>query len=247
MDHLRNDFTSLLSLIKSYLSENNLSEAQKAWSRFLSDNLLRFTSGFLKTVCNDLLKQLPESFSVYYFRGCAFMSIHQFSYALSDLIKAREIKPKEPKIIYNIAECQYHLHMYHEALRTCLTLLKLEPNNPGFLYFTAGVMIASSKYENALALLEKTMNYDPGNISCLIQKANCLRLLNNYAKAEEIFEKAEQMLEKSSNQQVSLEHAIDLYFNRGLLKSAMGDFNGSLKDHNIANSIINSPAYLNSN
>jgi tetratricopeptide (TPR) repeat protein len=247
MNQLRNDFTSLLSLTNSYLSENKLFEAQQAWSRFLSDNLLKFTSEFFKTVCDDLLNQLPESFSGYYFRGCAFMSIHQFSYGLSDLIKASEIKPNEPKIIYNIAECQYYLHKYHEALRTCLTLLKLEPNNPGFLYFTAGVMISSAKYENALALLEIAINYDQGNIACFIQKANCLRLMNNFAKAKKTLEKAEQMLEKSPNQEACLETAIDLYFNRGLLKSAMGDFDGSIKDHNIANSIINSPAYLNSN
>jgi tetratricopeptide (TPR) repeat protein len=230
---------SLLNMTIPLVSENSIPEAEKAWNQFFYDHLVKSSPGLQKTICNSLLKQLPGSYAGYYFRGCALMALNNYPDALSDFTKANNLKPGESRAIYKIAICLHKLNRTGEAIKTCQKLLKMKPPNPEYFQFTSEILISLSYYNDALKLLKNALKYDPGNIFCLIQKANCLRLMQDYKNAHEVFEKAEKMLQNSIDQEESLDHSINFYFFRSHLKSSMGDPEGSRKDYINANSILN--------
>jgi hypothetical protein len=88
MNDLNTELQAFLKLTSSYLSENNVLDAQKAWSEFFSDHLHQSPPETQIMICDALLRQLPASFAGYYYRGCAYMDLQNYQSALTDLIIA---------------------------------------------------------------------------------------------------------------------------------------------------------------
>ena len=121
--------------------------------------------------------------------------------AITNFIKALEIKPHSVKALYGLSVSFYSLKMYEQAISCLLKhlideaieafteALTFQPESEETLYFLADCYRIQEKYETAIELFLRSLAINPQNKLVLHNTAVCYKYLNNNEKAILYYEK----------------------------------------------------------
>lgn len=131
----------------------------------LQDALRAAVAGDLENAENlfsELIKEEPNSASVWSNRGSVRVSLGKFELAAEDFTKAIELAPEAPVPFLNRAISYEAMGRFDEAIADCKTAIENDPEEFAAWYNLGNVEVRVKDYDNALRSYERASLLAPG-------------------------------------------------------------------------------------
>ena len=157
-----------------------------------------------------------------------FSDHEKWEEARISLMSATELKPKDPKAYYELAEVLFHQQRFDRAVEFYKTTINYDPKHRDARVHLATLLLAGREFEQAEDQINKLLEINKEDIETLVLKANleASSPRKNYDGAKKILLK---VLEKDPNYSPAIAALGGVALSEGDLKTAEDYFTRALK------------------
>jgi tetratricopeptide (TPR) repeat protein len=176
--------------------------------------------------------------NVYMARAYSKMHLKKFNNALEDINDAILIKPEFTELYLAASTIQLYNKQYDKSIAFAEDGLKLKPEYEDLILVKARAKTEKKKYEEALMDLDSLLtNINTKNIEALILKGQILRKRKEFQKGIDTY-----------SQVINLDaQNVLAFYNRGLCKARLEDFDAALLDIERGMALDTSSHYIGNN
>ena len=126
-------------------------------------------------ILNEIISKGTQNFEIFFYLGKIYFELNDYKKSIFYFKKCNQIKPKMPKILYNLALVFQGLGKINEAKKIYHKLILMNPNNVRSYYglFNLGIKNINSKYKDKLKILvndERVSIYEKSLINFIFSK-----------------------------------------------------------------------------
>ena len=130
----------------------------------------------------------PDSWSIHYNLGLAYLNLKQNDAALAQLTDAKRLNPREPTVLNNLALAQAGLGDKAGAIATLKEALALDPTLPEAHNNLGAFLFDQGSYAEARREFSEVLARDPSSTSAEFNLARTLAAMGDYNSAIKAFE-----------------------------------------------------------
>ena len=140
-----------------------------------------------------LLKFSPESGLLHYNLGLLYFQTEAYERALTHYSTARQLAPKDPDALFNLALCQKKLGLLHDAVTSFNEFNAAYPDDQEGLYSLGNCYRELKKYAHAVKAYQQVLTKEPDHLSANKNLAYVFHLLGDSKNALSYYYRVEQL------------------------------------------------------
>ena len=184
-------------------------------------------------ILNEIINKGSQNFEIFFYLGKIYFELNDYKKSIFYYKKCNQIKPKIPKILYNLALVFQGLGKINEAKKIYHKLILMSPNNVRSYYglFNLGIKNINSKYQDKLKILvndKKVSIYEKSLINFIFSKLE---------KNRKNFKEEIKYLDLSHQQSFNSNHQFNIqseFYYKKIIRTHYNKINyeGSLQNNN---------------
>ena len=195
----------------------------------------------------DIAIRLKSDYAeAYSNRRTAKCLLRRYQDAIADYDEAIRLKPDDPQTYNKRGLARYLLKKYKDAIADYDTAIQIKPDYADAYYYRGHANKVIEKYENAFADYNNTINLRPDDAAAYHHRGFVKFTLGQYKEAIIDYDKAIQLKpsehEPHSNEGNTISFLLEgtkfdeaeVYINRGVAKSQLGEYEEALADYDEA-------------
>lgn len=182
-----------------YGAQARFEEAEQEFKKGLaldsSDNNLKEAAKMIADLNSGAIN---KEYAVYLFKGSNYLINEQYQQAITEFMKALELKPDDADLNYYLGVCHYSSEQYTQAITYLNRAQEIKPDEE-INYYLGACYYSLAEFSQAIAYLEKTLKANPNDAEAYSVLGTSYYFLGEREKAKANLNKAKELFENQGD------------------------------------------------